>query len=775
MAAQWTDDNPGSVDLSKMVTASGNLTDAVVAYWDAKSAVSTVTGTVAGWTGEAGDAWRTASSTLQTDMLDHRQALIDARTAIGTYRTTVEDIHTRAETQRTKIADAYRVLNQDAPRVSSGASDAEYQEAMDDYRQWQSTQSNAQYDLQDAQGMLSYIAGERTDADSALVAALAAVLPPNWSDTLASLAGVGITDVNDLTSFTNNRDAMVDLANRIGDGDGSEADLAAFGYLLGMYENNELQMSQFFQELGGDGTVQLVDAIGDEYGTTNNAELAASLLLLAAGVRSGLSLGSQNWDATTATEFADSMLGVDPYDIDLDLNAAIAYLYNDPDGSPIGPELTYRLAVGIDEMERMGENPLRSSNPRADYAANALLIDDDPAAFEAAIERMNMNYEPGLFDGAGAVFETLGLYPEQSFAFIGSDGAADARITYWFGERDWAVDGFEGVSSLWMGASQVDGGVTSITGYDSEKGRDEAAMSIAVLNALGSNDSLTASSLSADGALFLGSAINIHLDGISQGLVGLEFVDDDAEWGTPMRYTDPLTGEVKFAPYVHPDLISKVMGAVAGNPAGALVIQAGADASNLRVMGATDGDPAAMSAAVDRVAALQGFIEGTGVGTTLREAAADDAQWRSIIDSITGGASDAVSIGVGFVSLPGGPVAAGVIGGGVGLITDAVAGAGADAWFSSVERYPEANADAIAARAEGQDAIDAHVANVIWESLGLSIGVPMPTDIAYVGDPDAWVDDVMAFARERGVDVGSFRDTYLDELDAGRLRAQEDL
>ena len=408
MAHQWTWDDPGSVDLGCMSSATTDLTSASSKFSTAGTTLTGAKSSVSSWSGVAADAWKAAVDSLVTDLSAHRQQILDAKTAISTYRSTCLSISNRAATAKAQIADANRDYAKPQPDPINEPTE---------YQQWQNDRYMAGYDLQNARDEIYRLALERESADGDAVRALSDALPPNWSDTVAALASVGITGVGDLTR-SNNLDALTALSQRIADGDGSDADLAALSYLFGMYQNNESAMSQVFRDLGGESTIKLIDEIGDAVGLETNPEVAAALLLLAGSIRTGLAVGSANWTTAQARDFTSTMLSNETLNMSTDGNAAIAYLFSDSDVNPMGEEFTYQLALAIDRAERVDGLPISSYDPWASRGGNMLFFAENPDAYDRMTDG-DFYGPPGLVDALKPALRQAGVRRVHSDYFSG--------------------------------------------------------------------------------------------------------------------------------------------------------------------------------------------------------------------------------------------------------------------------------------------------------------------------------------------------------------------
>ena len=785
MAHQWTNEDPGSVELGCMSSATTDLTNASSKYSSTATSVTATSNSVGAWSGQAADAWKSAASTLVGDLGEHRGKILDGKSAISSYRSTCLSISNRAATVLADINSAQRTMNEDAPRLVGDDYDAWQRE----YQQHQQDQSNAQYELQDLRSQLAGLAWERQDADDAAVSALQGAVPDNWADTAAWLAAVGIDSPSDLT-----RQKVIDAMVSLADTGQLAMSRDALQILLDMYGNNESVLSEFFTELGGERTLRLIDEIGDILGDDPGPEVSATLLLLAGTVRSALSLASSNWTASEAETFASQMISNETLaSTDLDGNAAIAYLFSNSIDSPMGEELALATAKAIDFRERVDGLPLNnlalSPNELPWSGGTVLMFAENPNLAQRMPGGHTGDYrsffpsEDYVFfyvDAAGEVFQSLGRYPESAYEFIGADFAGDnpaeaqARIDYWYGGaasdasgigHNWVADGFEGAAALWLGATQVEGGpvVGLYDGSEGGVGATEAWMSGAILEALAGEDrnpGFLTENLSDTAAIDFGAAITMHLDGISQAMVGGESVIN-SDGIAFITFTDPITGEVQVMRDLESETFMSIIGEVAANPGGGISLKAGADALSSDILAATNGNPGALPDAVDQVIRLQGVVDGGSAGASLGMAERTDEELREMVDQVTGAYANLA----GFVSLPGGFL----VGGTAGVIVDGATSAWADRWFSDIQTYPTADLRAEAIEAAGQARIERSVALMIYEQCGESLGLSAPPP-SQAGEYvfDAWQQSTLDRLNDLNVDTNGIRDEYEFAFSAAR-------
>lgn len=726
MAEPWTDENPGSVELGCMSNSTSELSAASSKYWNASTQLGTVQATLADWTGAAADAWRGTEASLVTSLLDSRDRILDGSAAISAYRNATQSIHYRASTARSAIASAVAV--QERPRPNQDPQSIEYVE-WDNDREWASRRE------QEAQAELYRLALERSAADDSAIRGLATALPDNWPATAAALASVGISGVGDLTRM-NNIDAILDLSRRIISADAGSGDYEALTLLLGMYQYNESVMSKLFADLGGEGTVQLIDALGDQY-LGNPAALE-----IAQQIRTGLSVLSATWTPDEAQDFVDQMFSTTAFGPESDIFGvdqwgAIGYLFGDPDNSPMGEEFSLSAAEAVDSIEREGDHILLVSAANYLTGGSALLLAENPG-MEAA---MGMYVQ----DVAGAVFQNLANHPDAALEFL-VDSSPD-RMTYWFDNRDWSgADGFEGPAALWYGAIQADNPPAGV----------DLATAVAQVNSeamwgLAGNGSFLSDNIDDDAAWDLGAAIGLNLDSIAALLGGdYVFTDAEGERGQPgagvLQYLlFGSEGETRPGPALTVDVIAKLLGEVGVSRSGAESIALSVEIHEQGYFATAAGNPEAIEQAMERINILTGLVDGSAVGATLADAERDDAVSDANVDLYMG----LIDRAVGLIPIPTYTLSQ-LVSIGTGLGSDWLA----NTWKESLHVYDE-----VAQRMETMEEFQefqAQIANgerlYVALELGTSTDIPEPPNIddyalnpdGYIADSESWYEQVRA-------------------------------
>ncbi len=719
-----------------MTNATSALTTASTSYWDAQEALGTIATSVAAWTGLAADAWREANTALAADLTASRDRILEGKSAISAYHSTTLSISNRAATAKGALADALDVYTVAQPNQLTDP---------EGFERWQNNRYMAQYQAQDARDEIYRLALERAAADDDAIRALSAALPDNWTDTVAALASVGITGVGDLTRGLN-KEALLELAQRIAAGGADPADYDALALMLGMYENNESVMSDFYLALGGEDTVNLIEAIGD-WGA-NDPSVAAAALALAVLTRSGLSTGSRNWTQPVADEFADSM-----FDVGQDKGDSIAYLFSDVVDSPLGLTLAIAAANEIDEFERVN--------------GFQWLMDETGGGLWLGLQEFG-NDGNRMSDASGPIFSTLGQYPDAAFEWLTDGGTGDDRVDYWYHDRydnmywvdqnnadiPWYIthDGFQGVADLWFGSQQASGGLLS--GGEGVATREDAAiLDSRIMQALVSSE------------LFLPDNIS---DAASGSLAGAFVVNIDAFARYPITSDlegDQTTGAQQlpdgtWVPILSEDQLAVFLARAGSHETGAAVLSYGASAYQETIlnMAMSSGNAQDIQEALTRIISLQGALEGATQGQLIESAGQTDAEREAIVSGIA-------NI-VGAVPIPGigeavGGVAgwflnwgqAAIVGAGVGAGSDAIS----DLWATQTEQ-------ALAQLAEDREgSLEDMVRATLSDSVYAYFSEVDPSYAAQM-DAGASAQEVLGAWINAGQPDSSFDYTYLDTL-----------
>lgn len=643
--SNWDFSNPGAGSFGSLetsITTIGNAERSTQAVYDAAYAAKALV-TWDAWSGDAGTSWRMTALGILNDLPGRKAVFDDAQAAIRNYRSEFDDIKGQADFERQKLADANAVLMHfsgiSLNPIDNGVEMAKKAKAL----------------LEQTQAMAALVAlgNRRQSADNALVTALSQATPASWADQKRAFAEVGITSTADLTPASIAA-AMADLAARIGSAEGADQEtLDAFDEFMDIYGDDPDVMSQFFQDLGGVDTLGLVDALGDKYGQTQDDRY----LDLAQQVRHGLSIGSAAWDAPTAQAFSDEMfyhegfttVGETPGDRAwVDQFAAIAYLFSDSDNDIMGRELTIASANAVDDLERIQGQNLFGSAVNANEGGGALYQAENIGRYELLTgQQFDPFMSPGLQDSAGAVFETLGHYPDDALAFLADDSAD--KISYWYQERAWdEADGFEGPASLWYGAASSESGDPTTL----------AEVNARVMWAITQNETFLSEYLTPDAAADLGAAIGLNLDDFASYLGGDISSDDPADQRGPDGPGSFLydifgaDGQQRPGAAVTIDIIAKLFGEVGATQDGAEAIALSAAVHEYAYFESAQGNDYAIGQALERSNILDGLINGSAVGATLGSAERADLYSDEVFERNTFLINKALGVIKGILPIP---------------------------------------------------------------------------------------------------------------------------
>lgn len=668
MSHPWHMGDPGAGDRACVLAAAERLRQVGEACMDASSVIDRARCAVADviWTGQAADAWRTGLDEPRATFTSTADAAEGVRFALVTYADAVRSIAERADAacnERDEARSRYHRL--------VGFSGDPYQEA---YRE--RLQAEAQDTERLAERTLADLADERAAADAAVVAVLRPPGSPRWEAMKRTLAAAGISTVDELSVRALSEHfattARLTARNGLPDLD----DVASLQAFFDVWGRDPAAMARFYAALGGSDTVGLVDRLGD---AVTAGEIGGPVALaLATGLREGLSVASQRWSTRTASEFAAGMLdGASP--TGGGRVAAVGFLFSDAVQRPLGMELTVAVADVVDLQERTGlwQGPWSDRSP---HAGGRVL-----STLEGEVRGWSGTRADDL---AGRVFSTLGAYPTAALEWLMStdpdvveenDDLGAARIVYWYGERDWsdaaAGDGFEGPATFWAGAQQVPGGPTDASAYSATAWERVATLTTLVAGNLVINPAFLPENLSELGSTHLAEGISLSVPYLAERPV-YEFDGEAAELDRQrVRGISNLLPGMD-SPRVIPD-VSKVdlatllAGAVSAD-GGREVLVASVGAYQDALVGLASGGRLPNEGVLDRVAALQGLLDGAGAGGRLATATRHDAAVQEVIDL-------AAEV-VGAIPVPGaGKLVGGAVGVGVDLAQGVLVGRAANA------------------------------------------------------------------------------------------------
>ncbi|MBH0008587.1 hypothetical protein [Salinibacterium sp. SWN1162] len=719
------------------------------------------------WSGDSGEAWRSTARISANSSLEVERVTGDIAAAMSTYVDDFERIKAQTRDAQEVLVHAQNVV-WSLPEESFLNIPGRVEEAWERARAVEAS-AEAAYNIM-------VLARQRQDAEDALISALASAIPTSWPLIRAQFTRVGIAGVDDLEP-DEIAEAMRGLAEEYLSSGSSDDQREAFAELMAAYGSNEQVMSSFFQKLGGAQTVNLIDRLGQDFWmeTKANPETPPQSLpsiLLAQALRNGLSLGSESWSAETATEFASTILQENVTSADggpawTNVNGAIAFLFSDSAEAPMGSQLSLAVANEIDVMER--ENGFFLSDSESPLQAGVLqmMIAEDLRSEGFKDLSADEALSTSMLDAADRVFETLGLYPEQAFDFLADPGQGGSRIGYWFGERDWASPtGFDGVAALWFGAAQVEGGPNANFDYDGAEGgigQQEASMTAQIIRELAANPVFGVEKLTDEAAVDLAGALSLHLDGFAAAEAEGAFVPRVAD----LQYMtwETSDGEYRSGPNVDLNQLGEVLGQVAGNPSGAVVLRSAAlqlSEGYFDALGPNSSVDDIQSAMV-RSNVVSGLIDGGGAGALMGAAERSDLELQAEISS----AGDAAGLVLGLLPIPGGSL----VEAGAGAITDAIVGEALDRVFSdhSTAAALDKNADLL----RGEALSHAEFANAValHDILGTDRVGGYPRFSGLAGEEQGWL---AGFYQSGGVAEEFRTDGWLVRYEQAYAAAQGD-
>lgn len=564
------------------------------------------------WGGEAGSAWRVRAGEIAPHLDADAGLFSDVEAAIATYITASEGIIERAVAPRQRLDAAEQELRRlywNSDYIGRNNHYCPHPDLIPELRAQAIT--DAETDQETARNELRELKAERDTAAGLLCTALRAGEPDNWHDVYMALLRAGVTSSDQLT-VAGVAELLADLSRRIGSGQYTSEDVEDLNVLLGVYGDDHTAMAMYFLNLGGTDTVSLVDALGD--GALPSGEIDPALAL-ATGllVRGGLSLGSSRWSPATASNFADEMLENASSTVGGRVSA-IGWLFSDVDGAPMGEELTVATADLIDRHER---------DPMAFYPGAWSDTSVWPSGAHLA---MLEGADPRRVNDLGArVMQTLGSYPDAALDWLTDTSAdheqygqsysglslGDARVEYWFGQRDSSVwttgDGYEGVSALWEGAMRADGGLLA-GAHDHDQMVRIATLSSTIFEQLSANEWMTTEAMSEAGTIALADAIGVQLSQLD------EFPITAQDSGNPAFRDDRSVLGYGIFPTVHAsegdlsDLLALVSGSEGGREA--LSHQVAYYVGDLLIAASDPASGITADAALERIAQVTGSVDG---------------------------------------------------------------------------------------------------------------------------------------------------------------------
>jgi len=630
-----------------------------------------------------------------------QDTLMTAWTALDTYHEAVAAIHTSAVPWQEQVDQANIVINLPITPITVNPVD---------YVQDTARHNAALIWLAEARVQLEMLLARRSEVDNAAIAALDTAPPPSWADQYAAFAAAGVT-AEMLLSSVDSKTAMQDLMEKIIEGDVSAETINALNGLLSIHGDDTYWMSALYSAVGGAGITEIIHTLsgqlsGPAIGLGEITENDRRLAELAGRIRSGLAAATENWGPELSEAYVSDML-TGPLDGDPELPdasfeftlalyraEAVAYLFSGGDAASMPENLSVALAYKVDDLERNNPAGYTFDTYNGSPAFQPMLFDavERIDAGEPYENREIMDEVGGWGHLPSAAFESLGNYPEASLEFLSPVDDADAgleRVEYWFHDKEWAeIDGYSGVSSLLFGAMQAEGGPTSLE-YDASEGgvgqRASDLFTLAATQLMGNADGFIPENLSDEAAMDLASSSGVFFDAFADYMAGDE--DFIADGVGSAHYTPFGSSEERWGPELKLEDFGKFIGAISGNPSGAVVIDtvAGTVSDGYFEIAQTSGSTAVVEEAMLRINSLDGFMDGAGVGANLAIAEREDTLTEAKIDAAVG----AAGFVIGFI-----PMGSSLVEGAVGLLVDNLGPGAIEFVAGDVYHYDEAVANA---------------------------------------------------------------------------------
>jgi len=609
----WTKHDPGVGNIAQLDNALTTMNTMMV---KANTVATNLTTNIAKvtddiWSGTSVVAWRTGATEVARQVTLFHDALKAAHAATSAYRSSLSALQATAENWKQDVAEANWILHSPTTLPSNAT--------LEQIEDAQRPHERARISKASAYAALERLANLREGYDTAYISALELALPSNWENQRKALAAIGLDTVGEFADSGEVRRRMIELATRISQTDKNEEsaeDIAALYSLYDLYGDDASFMSSFYNSLGGDKTVLLLDAIGQKVYT--NQILHSLANEMGQQIRDGLSVASTDWTANQATNFAKKM-----FETPRETWSSIGYLFNDPHNAPLGEQLAIFAAEYVDENQRLGDGMYDNSALPGGVALSVL-------EYPEGSEESNRVRDP-----SGPILSTLGAYPDAAFEFLTDSGLGGERIDFWFKTREnYEPDNFQGVSDLWLGSQLASGGPHDP--LDHSRREESAALTSQIFQALKENDNFAVEKISASASSSLAGVYMMNIQAfVESPLMDYNKRDHSDAVEYPVPFSDPP--RTIFAPNVDPAYMSKFLGIVTGHPEGATVMVEGVNAyqTTIIALAQLSVDDDRFDHAVSRIANLQGLVDGASVGGLLSSAERADSEARATIDYVT--------------------------------------------------------------------------------------------------------------------------------------------
>ncbi|WP_062070100.1 hypothetical protein [Demequina sediminicola] len=459
--ADATQHNPGSGDTAS-ITAFGAASAACAAELGefrvkllaaAGSATATTVATSV-------SAWSQGAFSLTPDLDATISELNDRKVAADEYVAAVEDIRSRASQLNTEKAELARALYYWQNTA------LEYQNSVDG----QARLSEIMSGQRNIEAGLEALLAERHDVDATFTAALESTRTIRGLN-FASVATIGSSwSVGrgwDVLNRSIEVQQAVQATERVVQNPGDEDAVIALESELADLGEDKSMWDRYYRENGGvDGetlalalvSLSNVWAHGDSRAST---ELVDATVASGQNLREGLAIATGNWSTQRSRNFAQELFAlirseqISP--------STVAFLFQDRVRALQGEEFTVAVADEVDLLERM----------HGGWAGSSKHNIGDPMFKFGGYASREGSYQAASTDLAGQVFLSLSDYPDSALAWLTApgdhllerEGMAQPfedpgdRIAFWYGDRDWWLDGYGAPAQLLAGMQRAEGGI----------------------------------------------------------------------------------------------------------------------------------------------------------------------------------------------------------------------------------------------------------------------------------------------------------------------------
>lgn len=288
----------------------------------------------------------------------------------------------------------------------------------------------------------------------------------------------------------------------------SAEDYALIQQFLALYSGDAAVMAQFYRGLGPAGVTAFMATMSME----NPQYLQSGAGSLAAGLRSGFAVASTTWNDAQAVQWGrgltDAIADADPSQTD-DIRCVSTFLLG---ATGLNPQVALGAFGRIEELRVHDPAMFDRVAPDGPPWTNA---DIEGAQFRFRTFTGGMLSEDG--DLMGTIFRQLTQVPQLAREGFTDDTAID----YWFGDRNWAGDGFSGPAAL-VDAIVNDPATLVLRSTDPEGSQwaDTVAFASLAAERLGGNVAYTAGNMSDRASLSVAKMLGAFMPEIT-GDIGI--------------------------------------------------------------------------------------------------------------------------------------------------------------------------------------------------------------------------------------------------------------